>query len=289
MRKVLLYFALCAAFIPAQNLFSVLPNSIEGWSAQDSSALYPGEELYRLIDGGADIFLEYGFIKVLTQRYIYSQDKLISAEIYEMKDSSAAFGIFSLFTFETGKPVKFNSNAFAGDEFLLFQKGKYYVSLSGNESSERVKDGLFKIGEQIEKNIKQAGKPTIVSALDQLNYSRIAYIKGNLGLYNLSSLDFGKSIKVKEGVCIKEDSSINFVLMYGSEEECAENFSALISWIKNKPDFSLIKSDGACYFLKTNTEQYYLFTSHLKYLAVSISADLLKASEELKKIIQALE
>ncbi|MGE5807160.1 MAG: DUF6599 family protein [Ignavibacteria bacterium] len=289
MRKVLLFFVLSAAFISAQNLSSLLPDSIEGWSAPDSSELYVGEDLFRLINGGADIFLEYGFIKVLTQRYIGAEDKLISTEIYEMKDSSAAFGIFSLFTFRTGKRIEFNTDAFAGDGFLLFQKGKYYVSLSGNESSERIQNGLIKIGEFIEKNIEQAGKPYLVSIFDQLNYSRIAFIKGNLGLYNLSNIDFGKSIRVEEGVCIKEDSSINFVLMYGSEEECAENYSALISRLKNKSDFSFINSEGSSYFFKSSVEQYYLITSHLEYIITSISADLNKTSEAVKKIIQVLE
>lgn len=287
MRKVLLFFVLSAAFISAQNLSSLLPDSIEGWSAPDSSELYVGEDLFRLINGGADIFLEYGFIKVLTQRYIGAEDKLISTEIYEMKDSSAAFGIFSLFTFRTGKRIEFNTDAFAGDGFLLFQKGKYYVSLSGNESS--IQNGLIKIGEFIEKNIEQAGKPYLVSIFDQLNYSRIAFIKGNLGLYNLSNIDFGKSIRVEEGVCIKEDSSINLVLMYGSEEECAENYSALISRLKNKSDFSFINSEGSSYFFKSSVEQYYLITSHLEYIITSISSDLNKTSEAVKKIIQVLE
>jgi hypothetical protein len=62
MKKVLLIFFLTAAFIPAQNISSILPDSIEGWSFPDSSELYVGEDLYRLIDGGADIFLEYGFL-----------------------------------------------------------------------------------------------------------------------------------------------------------------------------------------------------------------------------------
>jgi hypothetical protein len=288
MKKVLLIFFLTAGFISAQNISLILPDSIEGWSAQDSSQLYVGEDLYRLIDGGADIFLEYGFIKVLTQRYVGSEDIPISVEIYEMKDSSAAFGIFSLFTFSTGKRIKFGTDAFAGDGFLLFQKGKYYVSLSGNESSERIQNGLIKTGELIEKNIEQAGKPFLVSVFEQLNYSRIAFIKGNLGLYNLSNVDFGKSIRVEEGVCIK-DSSINFILMYGSEEECTENYSALISRSKNKSDFSFINSEGSSYFFKSSAEQYYLITSHLKYIITSISADLLKATEAVNRIVHILK
>ncbi|HSR18369.1 MAG TPA: hypothetical protein VLM39_09805, partial [Ignavibacteriaceae bacterium] len=87
----------------------------------------------------------------------------------------------------------------------------------------------------------------------------------------------------------KEDSSINFILMYGSEEECTENYSALISKLKNRSDFSLINSEGSSYFFKSNAEQYYLITSHLKYIITSISADLLKATEAVKRIVHVLK
>jgi len=284
MKKVFLYSLIFSAIVYAQNFSPTLPDSVEGWNAPDSPVVYIGEDLYRLINGGADIFHEYGFKKVLTQKYINSNEKIISVEIYEMNDSSAAFGIFSLFTFNTGKPVKFNSDAYAGDEFFLFQKGNYYVSLTGNESSLEIQTGLISIAEKIGKIITPSGKPVLVNKFIPLKYSRAAYIKGNLGLYNLRSIDFGKGLRVKEGICIKDENSISIILMYKSEKECSTNLLLLINNSKNKQNYELIEKEDPSYIFKDQEGKYFLITRVMDFIIISISADKLKASDSAKKI-----
>jgi hypothetical protein len=56
---------------------------------------YEGNSLWGYIDGGADLYLEYGFRRLSTQQLLVHGDKL-TVEIFRMENPEAAFGIFSL-------------------------------------------------------------------------------------------------------------------------------------------------------------------------------------------------
>ncbi|RPI04869.1 MAG: hypothetical protein EHM64_08550, partial [Ignavibacteriae bacterium] len=95
MRTALLCSLLLSSMLTAQHSSPTLPDSIGGWTRSDPVTIYSGTDLFKLIDGGADIFLEYGFKKVVVQRYSDRNENSIDIEIYEMEDSSSAYGIFS--------------------------------------------------------------------------------------------------------------------------------------------------------------------------------------------------
>lgn len=60
---------------------------------------FDGKSLWGYIDGGADVYLEYGFSRLHLQEVNYKNEH-IKLEIYRMKDPSAAFGIFSISRFK---------------------------------------------------------------------------------------------------------------------------------------------------------------------------------------------
>ena len=63
----------------------------EGWRPSGSPTVFQGESLYEHINGGADIYYEYGFVEVALE-YYGNGDKEVSVEIYRMDDAAAAFG-----------------------------------------------------------------------------------------------------------------------------------------------------------------------------------------------------
>ena len=63
MRKLFMLFFIISPVLFSQDIFYLLPDSVGNWVKSDSAALYVGEGLYTLIDGGADIFNEYGWLK----------------------------------------------------------------------------------------------------------------------------------------------------------------------------------------------------------------------------------
>jgi len=88
----------------------VLPedNSVAGWVKSERLLRFEKNNLFDYIDGGAELFLEFGFDKLLVQRYKRvggKGDEEIAVEIYEMESPESALGIYLI---KTGKetPIK---------------------------------------------------------------------------------------------------------------------------------------------------------------------------------------
>jgi len=63
------------------------------WHREGTTQVLPGADLYGRIDGGAEVFLELGFDRLLVQAY-RSGDSEMEAELYRMRDPEAALGIY---------------------------------------------------------------------------------------------------------------------------------------------------------------------------------------------------
>jgi hypothetical protein len=90
-------FAACAAALAAASLnggIVVPPGGFApGWEKSEGLREFPGSRLFDHIDGGAELFLEFGFKGLTLQRYKKGQDEL-ALEIYEMESPEAALGLY---------------------------------------------------------------------------------------------------------------------------------------------------------------------------------------------------
>jgi hypothetical protein len=84
--------ALMAATAAAQ--FSV-PDAkvIPGWQGVGKAELFAKADLYGFMDGGAELFFEYGFQDLTVQKYARDKDEL-TLEAYRMADAEGALGIY---------------------------------------------------------------------------------------------------------------------------------------------------------------------------------------------------
>jgi len=129
-RFVILTFLFLPSFILGQD-FSRISDCIVIKSAE-----FNGEGLWGHINGGADLYLEYGFTK-LTFRELKIENFNFRFEDYEMTDDSAAFGIYSLSRFKCARsPVLPSENCISKYQTqLLF--GNHYVSIVNNSGTEK--------------------------------------------------------------------------------------------------------------------------------------------------------
>lgn len=99
-----------------------------GWSLGENQVFESGG-LFDFIDGGAELFLEFGFRRVLVQRYLKAEAEL-TLEAYEMTDADAALGIYlmkcgletpvaGLSVRNTGEPAQ-----------LTLLKGRYFLHVN---------------------------------------------------------------------------------------------------------------------------------------------------------------
>jgi hypothetical protein len=65
----------------------------EGWKRTGNARVFSAGDLYGHINGGAELFLEFGFEQLTVQRYSRGREELI-VEVYRMRDPIAAAGIY---------------------------------------------------------------------------------------------------------------------------------------------------------------------------------------------------
>jgi hypothetical protein len=98
------------------------------------SRTFTGESLYGYIDGGAELYLEYGFdTLIVTELTCNGRD--IEVEAYRMNDDEAAFGIFSVSRFRCNGGPKLTEHLCRSAYQLQFCKGPYYISIVNGEGT----------------------------------------------------------------------------------------------------------------------------------------------------------
>jgi len=89
---------------------------------------FNGESLYGYIDGGADLYLEYGFSDVTVTEFVRGKSKY-KVEVYRMKDPEAAFGIFSVSRFRCLHQPTFSLFTCHNRYQLQVCRGQYYINI----------------------------------------------------------------------------------------------------------------------------------------------------------------
>ena len=79
----------------SKNLEKIMPDKVQNWEIKQEDQKYDKENLYEYIDGGAELFLSYGFQEVLNRTYIKPDQPDIVIDIFDMGKSYNAYGVFS--------------------------------------------------------------------------------------------------------------------------------------------------------------------------------------------------
>jgi hypothetical protein len=194
-----------------------------GWAKQRSMQRYEGESLYEYIDGGAEIYHEYGFELVAVQDYVNEAGKILSVEIFLMTSPAAAYGTYTFKTDSKGRWIRIGTDAQLADYYLNFWKGPYLVTLTGFEDSEETRQGLLDIARRVDSHIREEGeKPGIASLLpeDGLVSQSRKYFTGILGLRNSHPFFDWPIGGFEQGIKGDYSEGFSFFLFrFGSEEQ----------------------------------------------------------------------
>jgi hypothetical protein len=104
------------------------PAFAAGWAKDGSPRTFTGQDLFNQIDGGAELFLEYGFVRLRLQRYVRGPAEL-TLDAYEMESPASALGIYLM---KMGRETPFPEIAArnSSEELqLTILKGRYFVQV----------------------------------------------------------------------------------------------------------------------------------------------------------------
>lgn len=203
------------AYLPADG-------AAPGWDRDGDPQEFEGEDLYTYIDGGAEIYQEYGFRRVVVQDYRNPRGKSVSLEIFEMESPAAAYGMFTFKRSGKGRSLELGGGGEIEAYYLNFWKGPFLVTMTGFDESAETLEGLAAIGRTAAHNLPDGGgTPGLVAALpaEGLRPGSVKYLRGLLGLANVYPFHTARGLGFKDAVRGLYDSEETLILLdFGSAE-----------------------------------------------------------------------
>jgi len=261
-----------------KEILTLLPDQdqLKGWEPFGEPQYAEGEDLFLLINGGAEIYYEYGFKQAVIHSYSREDDTSVNVEIYEMEDAKSAYGIYTFKTGENGKNIFVGTQGKLEEYYLNFWKGPYVVTLIGFDTDPTTRKSLKKIAGLIDDNITHSGSPPdLINYITDLSdpYSKITYIEGNLGLYNQYEFDTENIFGVSKGVVATYDGYRLFLLHYTDNSERVKWFHNASDHLQDNSKFSDFITIDAGFTLKDNKGQLVWVTSCENFILIYVGKD----------------
>jgi hypothetical protein len=102
---------------------------IEGFKITDGPTRFGPDNLFEAIDGGADTFLQFDFVELLSATYANAAKVEVTVDIYRHRDATRAFGIYSQERPAGTTAIPVGVEGYAGEDNLQLVTGPYYLKL----------------------------------------------------------------------------------------------------------------------------------------------------------------
>jgi hypothetical protein len=157
--------------------------------------VFTGKALYGFMNGGSDLFLEYGF-KELRALDVFYKGEDYNIEIYKMPTPEDAFGIYSQHTFKCINadslnlyecPSRFQLQAAIGDE---------YISIVFGKDSKMIKQGARELLNHFsaKEAVKKVQIPYQFGKIEEPVSGKLKFMRGELAVSNVNS-DLNKIVQ----------------------------------------------------------------------------------------------
>jgi len=191
-----------------------------GWTAAGRPVRFMKADLFNHIDGGAELFLEFGFVQVDIQRYRRGPDEL-ELESYEMESPAAALGIYLM---NCGREAGFpeiparNSSEVSQATIL---KGRYFLHVNNGQGTPDLRPAMAALARAVLEKIPEESPGPILEMLPR--EGRVPgserLVRGPVGLQAFFTFGEGDVLKLGGRV---------FGLLAEFKVSGASNFSRLV-------------------------------------------------------------
>jgi len=251
MRRWLLFFALtasacCQAAEPADTI----------WTPCDPPRRFIQQDLFNYIDGGADLFLEFGFDTLTVQSYCQGEAE-IAVELYRMKSPEAALGVYLMKRdprTEGGDGFRYCGN----DLQLTAVKGSFFCLVNNFTSGAALQAAMLELLRYTFACVKGADSSQIFARLpaDSLVAGSERLIGGPYALQSIYTLGADDILQLQgelyaiAGDYRRADGSVTTLIVvdYGSVDRCKaawshvhERLDPYLHVVKEEPDRFIFK------------------------------------------------
>jgi hypothetical protein len=138
-----------------RSLLLLLPSSddVRPWVPDAPAHVADGQQLFALINGGAEIFLQHGFERAVAQTYSHAGDRHIQVEIYMMGTADGATEVFRRKTGATELPLAIGDAGIRGEYYIVFRTGRFLVTVTAGDSQADAQAAVLRVARAIERRI----------------------------------------------------------------------------------------------------------------------------------------
>jgi len=138
------------------SLRHLLPDEslLPGWELDVTPETAEGIQLYQLINGGAEIYMQAGFKRAILASYSDEKGKMINLEIFEMASPESARDIHRQKIGPNGKKVPVGVEAVLEDYYLNFHLGPFQITLSGYDAEQKTVQILLEMARMVVQRIR---------------------------------------------------------------------------------------------------------------------------------------
>jgi hypothetical protein len=197
------------------------PTAVGSWRADGKPEIYAGDDLFIYINGGAEVYHEYGFVRAAVQRYLRGEDT-VTAEIYSMDGN--AYGIYSFARSASGQSVELGDGATSADHYLHVWSGPDLAVITADTEFEDRDDAVLEIATAIAGCLQPGGvEPDLVRQLpmEGRTAGSEVYFTGRLAFLNVARPAASLFVGYDEGAAADYASGEQIVLLRFNDEAAA--------------------------------------------------------------------
>lgn len=221
-------------------LKELVPDQLPGWKADQATPITSHSELYAYMDGGAELFISYGFREAISRTYKRESHPDVVAEVYDLGESRNAFGVFS--QVRESENLALGQGGYTIPGAVFFWKGPYYILLSAWEATPETSDLMLLLGSHIQEKITVTGEiPGLVKVLPETGLVPFGYLYFHHYVW-LNSYYFISH----DNILFIDDNTHALLAKYGEPE--SRQYLLLIQYADNARALEAFASFGASFF-----------------------------------------
>lgn len=169
---------------------------VPGWKPSEKSRVFAKADLYGYIDGGAELFLEFGFDQLTVQKYRNGANEM-AVEIYRMADPVAASGIYLMKCGKEARHPALKERHTVNRHQLMFVRNRYWVTVNNLSGAEGMTPALLKFAGAVASRMPADRIPATpgLPAAGQVPGS-VRLVRGPFGLQSIFTLGDGDILQL---------------------------------------------------------------------------------------------
>jgi hypothetical protein len=241
---IILTIFICLKLSAQTGKGAMLPgkDDIAGWMPAGEMKVFKSEALRNLAKDEAEFIMEYGFDNAIEQKYYNYGNKLITVDVFTMKNSFGSCGLFMRYSKKQKVSQKYGNSTYVKTGEYGFWKHLYFVKLSSASAGDTINEGFMMISAFIDSKIRSKGVIPEILGFSKDKPGNVTIFRGPLVLSEIYYFGPNNIFFMQEGIAIENGRTKEIILKYPDNNEAVRRFtevSGILSRMSNFSDFAM--------------------------------------------------